>query len=190
MAEPGPGIGHLRELGELAERCAEELAESVSRYVGLVKQAIAGGGTVFFAGNGGSAAHAQHIATEYVVRYRPVARKAVPAIALSSDGPLLTAAGNDLGFEQVFARQVQAHAYPGDLLVLISTSGASPNLLRAAELAKSKGVTTVGLLAAGGGALARLVNLAIVVPTRDTAHAQEIQLAIDHHVCEQVERGL
>ena len=185
----GP-VGHLEALARVAVRAAAELAEPVARYVALVKGTLAAGRTVFFAGNGGSAAHAQHIATEYVVRYRPTPRRAAPALALSTDSSLLTAAGNDLGFEQIFARQVEAYGRKGDLLVLISTSGRSPNLVKAAEAAKAAGVRTVGLLAAGGGVLAAMVDLAIVVPTDDTAHAQEIQLAIDHYVCSQVEPGL
>jgi len=124
------------------------------------------------------------------VRYRPTKRRAAPALALTTDASLLTAAANDLGFEQIFARQVEAHGRRGDLLVLISTSGRSANLARAAEAAKAAGVRTVGLLAAGGGPLAAMLDLAIVVPTDDTAHAQEIQLAIDHYVCSQVEPGL
>lgn len=183
-------LGHFQELGRLAERCGTELAGPVHRYAELVERALGAGGTLFIAGNGGSAAHAQHIATEYVVRYRPVPRKAVAALALSTDSSLLTAAGNDIGFEEIFARQIEALAKPGDLLVLVSTTGNSPNLLRAAEAAKAAGVTTVGLLAKGGGRLASRVDLAIIVPTDDTAHAQEIQLAIDHYVCSQVEQGL
>lgn len=183
-------IGHLVELRKLAERCAGELADPVERYVELVRDTIRGGGTILFAGNGGSAAHAQHVATEYVVRYRPVMRRAVPALALSTDSSLLTAAGNDLGFERVFARQVEAHARKGDLLVVISTSGNSPNLLRAVEAARAAGAASVGLLARGGGALAAAVDLAIVVPTDEVALAQEIQLAIDHHVCSMIEPDL
>lgn len=183
-------LGHLAALGELAARCADQLADPVARYADLVRRTFAGGGKLLFAGNGGSAAHAQHVATEYVVRYAPVARRAAPALALSTDSSLLTAAGNDLGFERVFARQVEAHARTGDLLVVISTSGNSPNLLRAVEAARAAGAATVGLLARGGGALAAAVDLAIVVPTDEVALAQEIQLAIDHHVCSVVEPGL
>ena len=124
------------------------------------------------------------------MRYRPAKRRAVPALALTTDASLLTAAGNDLGFEQIFARQVEAHGREGDLLVLISTSGRSANLVMAAEAAKAAGVRTVGLLAGGGGPLAAMVDHAVVVPTDDAAHAQEIQLAIDHYVCSQVEPGL
>jgi D-sedoheptulose 7-phosphate isomerase len=181
---------HLEHLAELARRCATELADPVTRYAALVKKTLENGGKVYFAGNGGSAAHAQHIATEYVVRYRPVTRNPISAVALSTDSSLLTAAGNDLGFELVFARQVEAHGRKGDLLVLISTSGRSANLLRAAEAARKIGMPTVGLLGAGGGELATLVDLAIVVPSDDTALVQEVQLAIDHEVCGRVEAGL
>jgi len=183
-------LGHLDALGRLAARCAAELEPAVAQYVELVRHAIREGRTIFFAGNGGSAAHAQHMATEYVVRYSPVVRRAVPALALSTDSSLLTAAGNDLGFEEIFARQVEAHGRTGDLLVLISTSGSSRDLVRAAEVARERGVVIVGLLAKDGGRLRGLVDLAIVVPTDDTALAQEIQLAIDHHVCSVIEPEL
>jgi len=183
-------IAHLEELAGVASRAAAELAGPVERYVALVKGTLAAGRSVFFAGNGGSAAHAQHIATEYVVRYRPVKRRAAPALALSTDSSLLTAAANDLGFAEIFARQVEAHGRPGDLLVVISTSGHSANLVRAVEAAKAAGVKTAGLLASGGGVLAGMLDVAIVVPTDNTAHAQEVQLAIDHYVCSQVEPGL
>lgn len=183
-------LAHLEELGKLAGRAAMELAEPVQRYVALVRDTLGAGRTVFFAGNGGSAAHAQHIATEYVVRYRPVERRAAAALALSTDSSLVTAASNDLGFEQIFSRQVEAHGRRGDLLVLVSTSGNSPNLLAAARAARAAGMKVVGLLAAGGGPLAALVDVGVVVPTADAAHAQEIQLAIDHYVCSQVEPDL
>lgn len=183
-------LPHLEELGRLARRCGAELADPVRRYADLVGRTLREGRTVFFAGNGGSAAHAQHVATEYVVRYRPVERKAAAAIALSTDSSLVTAAANDLGFDRIFARQIEAHGRRGDLLVLISTSGKSPNLLRAAEAARALGMTTVGLLAAGGGPLRGMVDLGIVVPTEDVALAQEIQLALDHHVCGVIEAEL
>ncbi len=183
-------LEHLAELGRVAARCAVELEGPVRQYALLVRDTLASGRTLFFAGNGGSAAHAQHIATEYVVRYRPVARRAAPALALSTDSSLLTAAGNDLGFEAIFARQVEAHGRQGDLLVLVSTSGDSPDLVRAAEAARAAGVRTVGLLAKGGGKLAALVDHAVIVPVDDSALAQEIQLAIDHFVCATVEPTL
>jgi len=124
------------------------------------------------------------------VRYRPVQRKAAPALALSTDSSLVTAAANDFGFEQIFARQIEAHGRSGDLLVLVTTSGKSPNLVAAARAAKAAGVKVVGLLGAGGGPLKALCDVAVVVPSDDTAHIQEIQLAIDHYVCSQVEPEL
>ena len=183
-------LDHLEALSALALRAAADLAEPASRYAALVKEALAAGHTVFFAGNGGSAAHAQHIATEYVVRYRPVQRGAAAALALSTDTSLLTAAANDLGFERIFARQIEAHGRSGDVLVVITTSGKSPNLLAAARAAKAAGMKVVGLLGAGGGPLRALCDVGIVVPSDDTAHVQEIQLAVDHWVCSQVEPGL
>ena len=183
-------LDHLEALSALATRSATELAEPAQRYAALVKEALAAGRTVFFAGNGGSAAHAQHIATEYVVRYRPAQRKAAPALALTTDTSLVTAAANDFGFEQIFARQIEAHGRAGDVLVLVSTSGKSANLLAAARAAKTAGMKVVGLLGAGGGPLRALCDVGIVVPSEDTAHVQEIQLAIDHWVCSQVEPGL
>ena len=176
-------LAHLTQLARLADESATALETAVSHYVALVKQTLVGDGKLLFAGNGGSAAHAQHIAAEYVVRYRLDGRRAAPALALTVDTSVLTAAANDLGYEQVFARQVGALATPADLLVLISTSGNSPNLLRAAETARARGVRTAALLGGSGGRLRELVDLAVVVPSSDAAHVQEIQLAIDHLVC-------
>jgi len=190
MSASSGGLSHLADLARLATRCAAELAEPVDRYVALVRRTLKGGGTLFFAGNGGSAAHAQHVATEYVVRYQPVRRKAARAIALSTDSSLITAAGNDLGFETIFARQVEAHGRKGDLLVVISTSGSSANCIAAVEAAKACSVATVGLLGKDGGRLRGMVDVAIVVPSEDTALIQEIQLAIDHHVCAVIEPEL
>ena len=177
----------LRELGQLADRVAREMAGEVEEAVALVLHTLDGGGRLFFCGNGGSAADAQHLATEYVVRFRRT-RPALPAIALTTDTSLLTAAANDLGFEQIFARQISGLARPGDLLFLHSTSGESPNLIEAARAARTLGVATVALLARGGGRLRELVDLAIVLPTQDAAHAQEVQIAIGHAICDAVEK--
>ena len=174
---------HLKELAELAARSAAELDGAIERAVQMVRATLKGGGTLFFAGNGGSAADAQHMATEYVVRYRKE-RRAYPAIALSTDTSLLTAAGNDYGFDTIFARQVEALCKQGDLLILHTTSGKSPNLLRAAEAARARGVATLALSAKGGGPLAALVDHCIVVPTDRTDRAQEVQLCIEHYICE------
>ncbi|HET7457559.1 MAG TPA: SIS domain-containing protein, partial [Gemmatimonadaceae bacterium] len=144
---------------------------------------------LFFCGNGGSAADAQHMATEYVVRYTRN-RRAYPAIALTTDTSLLTAAGNDIGFDLVFARQVEALARTGDLLVIHSTSGNSPNMLRAAEAARAKGVGVLAFSSRDGGALRALADHSVVVPTQRTDRAQEVHLCIEHVICDLVEETL
>ena len=179
----------LAALATLVQQVAAEQADAIARLAGRYARALEGGGTLFFAGNGGSAADAQHLAAEYVVRYSRN-RKPLPAVALTTDTSLLTACGNDLGFDEVFARQVEALVRPGDLLVLHSTSGESPNLIRAAQAGKAKGAAVVALLGKGGGGLAELVDDALVVPSDDTAHIQEVHLAIEHVICELVEREL
>jgi D-sedoheptulose 7-phosphate isomerase len=178
----------LRDLAAVAA-ASEALADQVAAVAGRYLAAVRGGGTLFFAGNGGSAADAQHLATEYVVRFRSP-RRALRAVALTTDSSLLTAAGNDLGFEQVFARQVEALAGPGDVLVLHSTSGASPNLLRAAEAARARGVPVVAFLGRDGGPLRALADLAVVVPSNDTSRIQEVQLALEHLIVDVVEEAL
>ena len=164
---------------------ADHVAAVAARYVGTLRA----GGTLFFCGNGGSAADAQHLATEYVVRYS-ASRRPFAAVALTTDSSLLTAAANDLGFERVFARQVEALCRPGDLLVLHSTSGESPNLLAAARAARGRSVSTIGFLGRGGGALARLVDEAIVVPAEDSGRIQVLHLALEHLIVELVEAEL
>ena len=162
------------------------LSDGVAAAAARYAETLRAGGTLFFCGNGGSAADAQHIATEYVVRYSK-ARRPLAALALTTDTSLLTAASNDLGFERVFARQVEALCRPGDLLVLHSTSGDSPNLLAAARAARDRSVRTVGFLGRGGGALATQVDDAIVVPSDDTGRIQVIHLALEHLIVELVE---
>ena len=179
----------LRELAATAERVAVELEADMDRALGMVQATVQRGGTLFFCGNGGSAADAQHLATEYVVRYMRN-RRAYPALALTTDTSLLTAAGNDIGFENVFARQVEALAKPGDLLVIHSTSGNSPNVLRAAEAAKAKGVPVLAFSARDGGELRALADHSVVIPTTRTDRAQELHLCIEHIICDVVERSL
>jgi D-sedoheptulose 7-phosphate isomerase len=188
MNKPAAIAKHLRDLSAAALLVADQLADRIAEIAELTHACLAGGGKLMYCGNGGSAADAQHIATEYVVRFQRN-RNPLAAIALTTDTSLLTAAANDLAFEQVFARQVHALGRKGDLLFLHSTSGESPNLLRAAEAARAAGVKTVALLARGGGALAKVVDVALIVPTDDTAHAQELHLAISHVICDLVERG-
>jgi D-sedoheptulose 7-phosphate isomerase len=179
----------LGALAELAGRVAAEHADAVAAIADRFEQVLRGGGTLFFAGNGGSAADAQHLATEYVVRYQTT-RPAFRAVALTTDSSLLTACANDLGFDEVFARQVEALARPGDLLVLHSTSGESPNVIRAAQAAKARGVPVVALLGKGGGQMKEVADVALVVPSDDTARIQELHLAIEHVICDIVEERL
>jgi D-sedoheptulose 7-phosphate isomerase len=187
------GVEKIREslngLAELAGRVAAEQAEEIAAIADRYETTLRGGGTLFFAGNGGSAADAQHLATEYVVRYQ-TNRPAMRALALTTDTSLLTACANDMGFDEVFARQVEALAEPGDLLVLHSTSGESPNVIRAAQSAKARGVSVVALLGKGGGHLKELADVSLVVPADDTAHIQELHLAIEHVICDLVEDRL
>jgi len=179
----------LEELSGLAEETGRSLGHEAEEVARVILRTLEGGGRLFFCGNGGSAADAQHLAAEYVVRFSRN-RRALPALALTTDTSILTAAGNDLGFEAVFARQVEALASRGDLLFLHSTSGESENLIRAAETGRKLGLTTVAFLAKGGGRLASIVDRALVVPTQSTARAQEIHLALGHAICELVEENL
>jgi D-sedoheptulose 7-phosphate isomerase len=182
-------VGALRELADTAPATTAALEAEMARAANMVRETVSAGRTLFFCGNGGSAADAQHLATEYVVRYMR-ARRPVAAIALTTDTSLLTAAANDLGFEQVFARQVEALARPGDLLIIHSTSGDSPNVLRAAESARRAGARVLAFSARSGGALRALADLAIVVPTQRTDRAQELHLCIEHAICELIEQEL
>lgn len=178
----------LDRLAALAGTCkplAPQLVRVAERYAGALRR----GGTLYFCGNGGSAADAQHIATEYVVRYSAT-RRPLAAVALTTDTSLLTAAGNDLGFEQIFARQVEALCRPDDLLILHSTSGRSANLLAAARAARACGTATVAFLGRGGGTLAAEVDEAVVVPSEETSQIQVLHLVLEHVVVELVESAL
>jgi len=179
----------LAALAALATRVGEEHAGTIATIADTYVAALRADGTLFFAGNGGSAADAQHLATEYVVRYQS-SRPALRAIALTTDSSLLTACANDMGFDEVFARQVDALARSGDVLSLHSTSGESPNVIRAAQSAKARGVTVVGFLGHAGGRLKDLADIVLIVPSDDTARIQEIHLAIEHLICSMVEERL
>ena len=182
-------VESLRELSTLAARVAEELGSELDIALGMVEDAVERGGTLFFCGNGGSAADAQHLATEYVVRYMRD-RRAYPAVALTTDSSLLTAAGNDIGFDNVFARQIDALAKPGDLLIIHSTSGNSPNVLRAAEAAQAKGIPVLAFSARDGGTLRTIADHSVIIPTSRTDRAQELHLCVEHIICDLVEQTL
>ena len=145
-----------------------------------------GGHKVLFCGNGGSAADSQHLAAEFVGRFQKE-RKGLPAIALTVDTSILTSVANDYGYEAVFARQVQALGERGDVLVGISTSGNSKNVLLAIEEAKAKGITCIGMTAEGGGKMAEICDICLAVPVRVTARAQEMHILMGHILCELVD---
>ncbi|MDB4907245.1 MAG: Phosphoheptose isomerase [Gemmatimonadetes bacterium] len=179
----------LRDLASTALRTLEEIGPQLDGALALVRETVTGGGTLFFCGNGGSAADAQHMATEYVVRYMRN-RRAYPAIALTTDTSLITAAGNDLGFDHIFGRQVEALARPGDLLIIHSTSGNSPNVINAAGAARAKGVKVLAFSARDGGKLRDLADHNVIIPTDRTDRAQELHLCVEHIICDLVEQEL
>jgi len=146
-------------------------------------------GTLYLCGNGGSAADAEHVAAEFVGRFL-MERRPLPAVALTCNGPLLTAIGNDYEYADVFARQVRAHATPRDCVIGISTSGRSANVLRALADGRAAGATTIGMTGAGGQALAELCDACLVVPAMHTPRIQEAQLLAWHLICDLVDRAL
>lgn len=180
---------HLAESAATKRRLAETQGERIAAAARLITEALGRGRKLLLAGNGGSAADAQHIAAEFVGRFRRE-RRSLPAIALTTDTSALTAIGNDYGFEQVFARQVLGLGEPGDVLVAISTSGNSPNILEAVEAARSRGVQVVGLTGGEGGALKDRADVAIVVPSPVVAHIQEGHIACLHAICELADAAL
>jgi D-sedoheptulose 7-phosphate isomerase len=165
------------------------MSDEIQALADRVLETILAGGKVMFCGNGGSAADAQHLAAEYVVRFSRE-RRALAVLALTTDTSVLTAGGNDYGYDTIFSRQVEALGRAGDLLILHSTSGESENLIAAAQSAGRLEIYTAALLAKGGGRLRELVDLALVVPTESTARAQELHLAIGHIVCELVDAAV
>ncbi len=179
---------HLRRAATVQQATADTCADAVVAAARVIAGALAGGGKVLLCGNGGSAADCQHVAAELMSRFRrDVDRPALAAIALTTDTSFLTAFANDLGFEGVFARQVEGLGRRGDVLVAISTSGGSANVVRAIETARGLGVHVVALTGAGGR-IAALADVAIAVPSNDTQHVQEAHLAVEHALCGLVER--
>jgi D-sedoheptulose 7-phosphate isomerase len=179
----------LREHREVFEATVQEVAGPFERALQILEESLRQGGKVLLFGNGGSAADAQHIAAELVVRYKSD-RAAIPAIALTTDTSTLTACGNDLGFDVLFARQVEALALPDDVAVGISTSGRSPNVLAGLHAARVRGTRTVGLSGGDGGDLPNVCDALIIVPSRVTARIQEMHILIAHMLCKGLEQRL
>ena len=173
----------------VAAASAAAPAGPFGRLVDCGVRAIRGGGKVLLFGNGGSAADAQHLATELTIRYIRD-REPIAAIALTTDTSALTAAGNDLGFDQVFARQIRALGRPGDLALGISTSGKSPNVIRGLEAARDMGLAAAALSGGDGGDLTGLADPLLVVPSATTARIQEMHITLGQMFCGALERAL
>ncbi len=170
---------------------SDEFLERIVEISDILSDCIKNGGKIFLCGNGGSAADAQHIAGELVVRLSSDSkRKALPAIALTTNPSVITASANDFGFESVFSRQIEALGKEKDILILISTSGNSPNLLKAAQAAKSLKIKTIALLGKGGGKLLGLTDHSLVVPSDDTQRIQEVHITIGHILVSLIEKSL
>jgi len=177
--------GHRRSIEVLAEKMPGPIVQAVE----ALTETLQGGGKILLMGNGGSAADAQHFAAEMVGRFL-LERKALPAVALSTDTSILTAVGNDYGFDEVFKRQVEALARPEDMVVGISTSGHSRNVSLALAAARGAGSRTMALLGRDGGVIATQVDLPLVVPVEHTPHIQECHLTLIHMLCDLVEQQL
>jgi D-sedoheptulose 7-phosphate isomerase len=172
---------------DILSRCEKDISLAVDK----IKSSLKNNKKLMLCGNGGSAADAQHLATELVVRLsHDVKRPAIPAIALTTDSSLLTAAGNDIGFENLFVRQVEGIGKTGDVLIAISTSGNSENVVRAVNKAKEKDICIIGFLGGNGGKLKDIVDVPIIIPSNNVQRIQEGHITIGHIICELVEREL
>jgi phosphoheptose isomerase len=178
---------HLLDSAEVKRQTAAKCAESIAKAADLIAGCFLSGDKVLLCGNGGSAADCQHMAAEFVSRFsKDLDRRALPAIALTTDTSFLTGFGNDFGFEGIFGRQVEALGSPGDVLIAISTSGNSPNVIRAVEAARKGSMITIALTG-NGGRLSAIAEVPITVPSTDTQYIQEAHLAVEHILCELVE---
>lgn len=175
----------------LRRSCLEQLAQQLIDTAAVISGVLGAGGKILMAGNGGSAADASHFATEMIVRLSSDRnRQSLAALALCADPSVMTAAANDFGFENVFSRQVEGLGHKGDMLFLISTSGDSENLVRAAATAREKGLITAALLGGAGGRLAKLVDRSLIVPDKSTQRIQEEHIFIIHLLVELIEGDL
>ena len=181
----------LNESAETKKKILSECIDDINKAVDLLIDSYKNGNKLLLCGNGGSAADCQHIATELMVRLsHNIQRPALPAIALTTDTSNLTAGGNDIGFENLFARNVEGLGNSGDVLLAISTSGNSVNVIKAVEKAKSKNMKVIGFLGGTGGKLKSLVNLPVIIPSSNVQRIQEGHITVAHIICELVEEGL
>ncbi len=180
----------LNESAETKKRIIDSCTGDILKAVDTMMKAFNDKKKVLICGNGGSAADAQHIATELVIRMTKANRPALPAIALTTDTSMLTAGGNDIGFENVFARQVEALGNRGDILLAISTSGKSVNVNFAIAEAKRRGMTVIGLLGKDGGSSKEIVDVSIIIPSNDTQRIQEGHITVAHIICGIIENEM
>jgi D-sedoheptulose 7-phosphate isomerase len=179
----------LLQSAETKLKLADKSSADIARAAEICFAAIKSGGKIMFCGNGGSAADSQHLATELVVRLSStINRSALPALALTTDSSILTACGNDFGFEYIFSRQIEALGGQGDVLIGISTSGNSPNVINAVHIAKEKKIATIALLGKDGGKLRAMVDVPLLVPSDDVQHIQEAHIAIGHIIIGLIEK--
>ncbi len=179
----------FEEHGVVAEATHASLCEPFERLVGHAVESIREGGKILFFGNGGSAADCQHLATELTIRYVSD-RDPIAAIALTTDTSAITAGGNDIGFDNIFSRQVEALVKPGDLALGISTSGNSENVVRALKQARDMGAIAAGFGGNNGGAMAEVADPYLVVPSKTTARIQEMHIMLGHMLCDALENEL
>lgn len=179
----------LQEHLALFQKIETELTAPIAELAERLIETFRIGNKLLIMGNGGSAADAQHFAGEIVSRFR-MERPALPAIALSTDTSILTAIGNDYGFERIFSRQVEALAVPGDAVIGLSTSGNSPNVQKALEVARQAGCTTIGLLGKDGGSIKSVCDVPLIIPSNDTPRVQEGHITVIHILCDLIEQGL
>lgn len=182
-------VTQLQDHRKLMVQIENELTSTIAVLAQRLIETFQIGNKLLIMGNGGSAADAQHFAGEIVSRFR-LERPGLPAIALSTDSSILTAIGNDYGFERVFSRQVEALAAPGDAVIGISTSGTSPNVYRALEVARQAGCSTIGLLGKDGGTIKGLCDIPLIIPSHDTPRIQEGHITIIHILCDLIEQGM
>ncbi len=181
----------LKASADIKRKIAEQCNDAIIRAVDTLIRTLNEGGKILLCGNGGSAADAQHLATELVIRMNPaLKRPAIPAISLSTDSSMLTAGANDIGYDNVFAREVEALGRKGDVLIAISTSGRSESVNNALRKARAQGMATIGLLGKDGGSSRDLVDVAIVIPSDDTQRIQEGHITVGHILCALIEREM
>lgn len=182
-------LKRFKESSEIKTRFLRENLPKFLDIIKLVSHAFESGNKIFFFGNGGSAADAQHLAAEFVNRY-VMDRPPLPAMALTTDTSILTSISNDIAFEEIFSKQLRALGKEGDVTIGISTSGSSPNIMKAFEVAKEMGMKRIAFTGNNGGAISKMADFSLIVPSTSTPRIQEVHILVGHILCEMVEHSL